>query len=111
MIVSPRKPMATPDAAVATVSDFPEQTRADLQDLGWTILAENIKTRKGVVDMVMRREDVVVFGSFGMLGERGKSRTRSAAVAWMAANPKAIRGALRFRFDVFTADAWIRDAF
>lgn len=71
------------------------------------ILDEDIKTRWGVIDRVVREGDMISFQWDKELGVGGRIGARRSAVAWIAVNTKKQKGVKAYRFD----EAGVRNAF
>jgi putative endonuclease len=92
---------------------FGEEAVSDhLQRAGWRLLGHRVRMRVGEIDLIVRREDTVVFAEVKVagpgrmeveqaVGERQRHRIRRAAVAWMCSNQHLQRGVRHYRFDVF----------
>jgi putative endonuclease len=92
---------------------FGEEAVADLlTNDGWTIIGHRLRTRAGELDLVARRDGLIVFAEVktarpGRVGvehavdQRARHRLRRAAVAWMSLHPRLQRGVRTYRFDVF----------
>lgn len=98
-------------AARKITSPQPELTELAVEQLvadGWRVLARNVQTRLGSVDLVCRRGDTIIFVTMLADGQaspdsRGINRLRRAAVAWMCANPRLQKGVRAYRFDAMAA--------
>jgi len=87
-----------------------EAAAAYLEGLGWTVLARNYRTRRGEIDLVVRRADEVAFVEVKSwrsipredlgrsIGPRKRFRIARAALQFLAGR-KDLAG-VRVRFDV-----------
>ena len=92
---------------------FGEEVVADgLIESGWRILGHRVRTKSGELDLVARRDDLIVFAEVktarpgriaveDAVDARQRLRIRRAAVTWMAMHPHLQRGVRGYRFDVF----------
>ena len=101
--------------------DAEARARAYLEAYGLRTLAQNFRTRRGEIDLVMADGAETVFvevryrshpgfgGAAASVDARKRRRLRQAAAAWLSHRPA------RARFDVIATDGrtvdWVRDAF
>ncbi|MFP4129194.1 MAG: YraN family protein [Halorhodospira sp.] len=113
-----RKPTSDPARAGRDAED---RARAYLEAHGLRTLAQNFRTRRGEIDLVMADGAETVFvevryrshpgfgGAAASVDARKRRRLRQAAAAWLSRRPA------RARFDVIATDGrtvdWVRDAF
>jgi putative endonuclease len=102
-----------------------------LRGLGFVVLARNVRTRHGEIDLIARRATVLVFVEvktrrvgarqhrlredqlpLSGLGAHQRLRLRRLAGAWLAEQRGATRGAHTIRLDaigvVIDTDGWVR---
>jgi putative endonuclease len=85
-----------------------------LRARGFRILARDVRTKVGEIDIVARRGDLLVFAevkarvdmatALGSVGDRQKQRISRAAAWYLRGNPAL--GGHRLRFDVFAVAPW-----
>lgn len=96
---------------------------------GLTLLARNVRSRWGEIDLVMLHASTLVFvevryrrdasrgGSFGAITAAKQTRIRRTASVWLAGHPEHTQRGCRFDALVLTGDPaqpdcrWIRQAF
>jgi putative endonuclease len=106
------------DARRALGRDGEELAAAHLRGLGFVVLACNVRTARGEIDLVARHGALLVFAEvktrrigaaqrspredqlpLGGLGARQRARLRGLAGAWLAANRPAPPAPRTIRFD------------
>ncbi len=95
-----------------------------LQSHGLHLVARNVHTRGGEIDLVMRDDQTLVFvevrcrqrrdygGALGSIDARKQQRMLHAARVWLSRHPKDAMRSLRFDVVAFEADAgaqWLRN--
>jgi putative endonuclease len=102
--------VAEPRSTSARGAAGEEQAAAYLRGRGWDILARNVRSRRGEVDLVAGRDDLIAFvevkawDSFGpaelehAIGPAKRRRIRDAARLFLARRPDL--AGRRARFDV-----------
>lgn len=90
--------------------DAEKQTGDYLTSLGFELLAQRYKTKYGEIDLIMQRENLVIFvevkarpsfkeGAYSVTPQAQK-RIANSALLWIAENAAALGSDMEFRFDV-----------
>lgn len=125
--------MTVTDAAARTTQDagHAAETLACryLEDRGLTLVARNVRSRFGEIDLVMRERETLVFvevrrraserfgGAAETVGARKQQRLRATAEVYLQSHPQQSQKPCRFDIVAITDHGagqridWLRDAF
>ncbi|MHA7835101.1 MAG: YraN family protein [Algiphilus sp.] len=101
-----------------------DRALAHLESHGLKLVARNVRSRGGEIDLVMREGQIVVFvevrfrqrkdygGALASIDARKQQRMLQAARLWLSRHPEDAMRSLRFDVVVFEADEgaqWLRN--